>query len=517
MNSGKLFPTNRSDKKEWEDAMPDATIILKITPIPWLSLLLWVLIGLTVLYLARRPFQQVIDTLSRLIYNSMRLAATALKIAADHLQTLNREVLFAHGIDQAQRQSERELDRISDAVQRKLATYPQLERQIKERLLTMEADHRNSAEVPQDLPNWVNILNAIAAIPSAGDPMVERALQDIHKTLKTQYKTALENHRKAMSTRHRILSRMLPRWNSTEKRLNQLQNAIAQLSDDCVSVDRSVATLESVRLRADVTKRRLLFSSTSQFVTSSLLLGVFTIGAIINFNLIALPMSEMLGGHSYMAGFHTSDVAGVLMVCLQVVLGIFLMDAAQVTRLLSSIGGMNDKKRAWFFWSVLAMLTILAGVESSMAFIRDRIASDMQALEQSLAGMNPPSAAASHITVISQMILGFLLPCILATAAIPIESVIRSSRILLGMVSVWALRLVIFLLRLSGSLVCRTGRGIIRIYDLIIFPAIWLEDLIGRRLKSAKPRSNTATNRLVDHESTASMVKETVGCKKNSD
>jgi hypothetical protein len=85
------------------------------------------------------------------------------------------------------------------------------------------------------------------------------------------------------------------------------------------------------------------------------------------------------------------------------------------------------------------------------------------------------------------------------------------------MVSVWALRLVIFLLRLSGSLVCRTGRGIIRIYDLIIFPAIWLEDLIGRRLKSAKPRSNTATNRLVDHESTASMVKETVGCKKNSD
>ena len=150
--------------------MPDATIILKITPIPWLSLLLWVLIGLTVLYLARRPFQQVIDTLSRLIYNSMRLAATALKIAADHLQTLNREVLFAHGIEQAQRQSERELDRISDAVQRKLATYPQLERQIKERLLTMEADHRNSAEVPQDLPNWVNVLNAIAAIPSAGDP-----------------------------------------------------------------------------------------------------------------------------------------------------------------------------------------------------------------------------------------------------------------------------------------------------------------------------------------------------------
>jgi hypothetical protein len=74
-------------------------------------------------------------------------------------------------------------------------------------------------------------------------------------------------------------------------------------------------------------------------------------------------------------------------VCLEIVVGIFLMDALRFTRLFSVIGCLDDKKRTWFFWILLVMLTILAGVESSLAFMRDRIAADMEALRQSLAGV----------------------------------------------------------------------------------------------------------------------------------
>lgn len=497
--------------------MPDATRMLEITPIPWLSLMLWVLIALAVLYLARRPFHQVIKAISQLIYNSMRLSATALKMGCHQLETLNREVLFADGIKQAERQAERELDRISETVQRKLSTYPKLERQIMDCLSTMKDDFQKSAEIPQDLPNWVNVINAIAAIQPAGDPMAQKVLKDIHHTLKDQYKITLDSHRKAMSTRHGILSRMLPRWNSTEKRLKQLQRAIAQLSAQSVTADRCMAALDAIRSREDGTEQRLLFSSLTRFLTAGLLLGVFAVGTIINFNLIALPMSEIFGGYRYMAGFATSDIAAVVMVGLQVGLGIFLMDAAQVTHLFSSIASLNHKKRTWFFWGVLVMLTILAGLESSMAFIRDRITSDMQALKLSLAGMDPVPIAAPHISVISQMILGFLLPWILATAAIPIESIIRSSRTLLGMVCVGALRMLIFLLRLAGSIGRQSGRAAVRIYDLIIFPAIWLEGFVHRRLESTKGRPNSATIHLVGQESTANPLKETVECKKTSD
>lgn len=497
--------------------MLDETFLLTLTPIPWVSFVLWVFIILAALYLARRPFHHVIKAIARLIYNSMRLAATALKRTWHHLERLNREVLITDGIEQAERKAERELERISEMLQRKLATYPQIERQIRQSLLHMDEDYRKSAEVPQDLPNWVNVLNAIAAVKSPGDPMVQKVLQDIHNTLKQQYKVALENHRKAMSTRHDILSRMLPRWNSTEKRLKQLEIAIAQLNNHALAVDRSMAALEAVRSREDTAEQRLFFSSLTQFFTSSLILGVLTVGAIINFNLIALPMAEMVGGHSYIAGFNTSDVAGVLIVCLQVILGIFLMDAARMTRLTSLIGGLSDKKRTWFFWSVLVMLTILAGVESSMAFIRDRIAGDMLALRQSLAGMDPPPMAATNIAVIGQMVLGFLLPLILATAAIPIESFIRSSRTIVGMAFVWILRIQTVLLRFIGNLGYHTGRVVLRVYDLIIFPAIWIEDLVHRRLAHAKALPKTANDRTVGPGSNLNMLEETVGCKKLSD
>ena len=497
--------------------MPDATRMLEITPIPWLSLILWVLIALAVLYIARRPFHQVIKAISQLIYNSMRLSATALKMGCHQMETLNREVLFADGSKQAERQAERELDRISETVQRKLSAYPKLERQIMEHLSTMKDDFQKSAEIPQDLPNWVNVINAIAAIQPAGDPMAQKVLKDIHHTLKDQYKITLEGHRKAMSTRHGILSRMLPRWNSTEKRLKQLQRAIAQLSAQSAVVDRCMAALDAIRSREDGTEQRLIFSSVTRFLTASLLLGVFAVGTIINFNLIALPMSEIFGGYRYMAGFATSDIAGVVMAGLQVVLGIFLLDAARVTHLFGSISSLNHKKRTWFFWGVLVMLTILAGLESSMAFIRDRVTSDMQALELSLTGMDPVPTAAPNIFVISQMILGFILPWILATAAVPIESVIRSSRTLLGMGCVGALRMLIFLLRLAGNLGRQAGRAAVRIYDLIIFPAIWLEDLVHRRLEAQKDQPNTAKIHLVGQESTSNRLKETVVCEKTSD
>jgi hypothetical protein len=498
--------------------MPVATFMLNITPIPLVSFLLWALIGLVSLYLARRPFHQVVEAISRLIYNSIRLAATALKMSCHQLQTLNREVLMADGIEQAERQAERDLERISEMVRRKLATYPQLERQISERLLAMEADYRKSAEIPQDLPNWVNVINAIAAIKSSDDPMVLKIIQDIHLTLKSQYKVALEGHRKAISTRHSILSRMIPRWNSTEKRLKKLEIAIAQLADHTRAVDRSMAVLEAVRSGEEKVERRLYFSSLTQFFTSSLILGVFTAGAIINFKLIALPMAEMVGGHSYIAGFNTPDIAGVVIVCLQVVLGIFLMDATRVTRLFRLIGDLNDNKRAWFFWGALAMLTILAGVESWLAFIRDRITADMQALRQSLAGLDSPAMATTNIAVIGQMILGALLPLILALAAIPIESFIRSSRTLVGMVSVLVLRILTVLLRLIGNLGYYTGRSIVRIYDLIIFPAIWLEDWVHRRLDIARGLSKTTNERFVATQgSNLKVIKETVVCKKSSD
>ena len=239
---------------------------------------------------------------------------------------------------------------------------------------------------------------------------------------------------------------------------------------------------EKIRSQDEMAERQLSSSSLTQFFISGLVLSIAVIGAIINFNLVALPMSEMVGGANYIGAFRASDVAGMFIVCLEIVLGVFVMDALRITRLFSIIGSMEDRKRKMIFWVLFAFLTILAGVESSLAFMRDRIATDMEALRQSLAGVEVSEVATSSIPTIGQMIMGFILPFILTFVAIPFESFVSSSRTVLGLLAAWMLRVLAFALRLLGNLGFYLSRIVINIYDLVIFPALWLESTIFRLL-----------------------------------
>ena len=497
--------------------MPDTTILFNITPVPILSVLVWIFLSIAAMYFARRPFHDSMGSLGRVIYNAMRVASASVKMARQRLEARNREVLLAAGVEHAERRTEREFERISTAVERNLEGYPQLQRQLREDLLKLEDDYRETAEIPQGLSDWVKVIDAIAGIKPSGDPMVANLLEDIHNTLKEQHKAALEGHRKAVSDRHGILSRMVPQWRATDKALKGIEKAIADLTGRSQAVDQCITTYETVRTHTDIAERQLSSSSLTQFFTSGLVLGVFVIGAIINFNLVALPMSEMVGGASYIGAFKTSDVAGIFIVCLEVVVGIFLMDALRFTRLFSVIGCLDDKKRTWFFFILLAMLTILAGVESSLAFMRDRIAADMEALRQSLAGVEPTAVAASKIPMIGQMILGFILPFILTTVAMPFETFVSSSRTVLGMAGAWALRVLGFLLRLAGNLGYYLGRLVVNVYDLIIFPALWLEALILRKIVASPSVPKPVKDGSATKNQSLTLLEEAAPCKKTAD
>jgi hypothetical protein len=97
------------------------------------------------------------------------------------------------------------------------------------------------------------------------------------------------------------------------------------------------------------------------------------------------------------------------------------------------------------------------------------------------------------------------LPFALAFVAIPLESFVSSSRTVLGIVVAGALRLLAFILRLIGNLGYYTGRLVINLYDLIIFPSIWLEGVLtgskGKRREPAEEQlfeDNGITEEAVD-------------------
>jgi hypothetical protein len=235
---------------------------------------------------------------------------------------------------------------------------------------------------------------------------------------------------------------------------------------------------EKIRSGSDKAARALSTSAMTQFAIAGLVLLIAIGGAIINFNLIALPMSEMVGGASYIGPFKTSDVAGLVIILVELTMGLFLMESLRITRLFPIIGAMDDKMRHRMIIVTFTLLAILAGVESALAFMRDRIAHDMEALRHTLSGAEQAGLTTSLIPMVGQMVMGFILPFALTFVAIPLEMFVSSSRTVLGGLMAWLLRMFAFLLRLLGNVGFYTGRFIVNVYDLAIFPTIWLEGII---------------------------------------
>ena len=103
------------------------------------------------------------------------------------------------------------------------------------------------------------------------------------------------------------------------------------------------------------------------------------------------------------------------------------------------------------------------------------------------------------------MVMGFILPFILTFVAIPLESFVASSRTILGLIAAWMLRSLAFILRLIGHIGYYIGRLTINLYDLIIFPALWLEGVVTRRLIRT-PTKDNATDKEETIESGAIPV-----------
>jgi hypothetical protein len=84
------------------------------------------------------------------------------------------------------------------------------------------------------------------------------------------------------------------------------------------------------------------------------------------------------------------------------------------------------------------------------------------------------------------MVIAFVLPFALAFGAIPLEAFIRGGRTVLGLVTACLLRWVAFGLRASGNAVLRLGKLAVQVYDLLIFPPLWVESLLRQRGRRAE-------------------------------
>ncbi|HET7922328.1 MAG TPA: hypothetical protein VFM15_06200 [Gammaproteobacteria bacterium] len=448
------------------------------------SAVIWLLILLIVLYVARAPAQLLLRRLGGLVYRALRLAARALLRASERVNARNREVMLVQAREHQVQRLQREFERVAAYVNRDLSGYPALNRQLSGMSAQVEEDFQHSGEVPPMPPPWVEAVNSIARIPANGDPVIGSILRNVQDMLDKSSRQVVEAYRKAAGRRHEILQRMLPLWRGMNRRLEGVEKLFAGLGERTRKIDHQVARLEAIIAGTDQVEETLKSSAVTQFFIASLLLLITVVGGIINFNLIAMPMSEMVGGASYIGPFRAADVAALMLVAMEVSVGVFLMDALRFTHLFPAVGTMEDKVRRRVMLLMLVFLTVLACIESSLGFMRNLLAADREALIQQLAGGATATSAAFQyrwLPSLAQMVLGFILPFLLAWAAIPLEMFVHSARTVIGLVAAAVLRLCALLLRLVGSLFDSVSKLLVVLYDTLISPMLlgerWLRGL----------------------------------------
>jgi hypothetical protein len=131
----------------------------------------------------------------------------------------------------------------------------------------------------------------------------------------------------------------------------------------------------------------------------------------------------------------------------------------------------------------------LAGVEAALALMRDMLIADKQALLQSLATVQaaPSEGWIGRIPTAGQMLLGFILPFALAFIAIPLESLIHSTRTVGGVLLAGAVRAAAFVLRVAGNVVKHMSRVLIRLYDVAIVLPLLIERLVRKTSQRGAP------------------------------
>jgi len=467
--------------------MPNTWIIWPSQPA--LSLLVWAVLAIAAMYLARTPAHRAIRASARVLANALRLSATALMAAQERVSKRNRAVLFSGGRESMERTIAQEFTRVSATVTRDLAAYPAMHRNLSDQITRIDEDYREATEEVDELPSWSGALKlADGMIKKPADPLTAGALKGMAEGTREAHKEALSAYRERTRERHGILKGAMPHWRRLADTLKGVDKTISGLDQRAFNIDQQMHRFEEIVAGTNRAERTLSGSALTQFVVAGLVLAIAGLGGFINFQLIALPMSEMVGASSHLGGMKTSDVAALVIIMVEVAMGLFLMESLRITRLFPVIGALDEPMRKRMIWVTFGILLTLACVESSLAYMRDLLAADREALTQTLSGVAVAQAAFRWIPSLGQMVMGFILPFALTFVAIPLESFIHASRIVLGTVLSATLRVAAFGARFLSAVFHHAGSVLVTAYDLVIFVPLRVETAFVTAQAAARER-----------------------------
>ena len=293
---------------------------------PAMSLLGIFALSMLFLWAARDPMLQVLRGLGKNLETGFRSIARWCGSTAEALQTRSRDALLAAAELELHGKVERELNRIDTAFSEKVGQYSTLNRRLDDLLQHLDTDYKKCGDSPPDVPGWAGAVEAVANIPTAMDPNVKKVLEGIQGSMRDSEKKALKTYREDTAKRHKILNGMRPEWKTVRGLMSRMLDSVAKVLETTTKIDRYVDEYSKVVKERESGARVAVYSAFKPFFISVLVLGIALGGAFINFQLIALPMSELVPAGARIGSLPVSTVSALVIVLMEVAVGIFLMD-----------------------------------------------------------------------------------------------------------------------------------------------------------------------------------------------
>jgi hypothetical protein len=448
---------------------------------PALSLFAAWVASVVFLWAAREPMLNLLKSLAGLLEDGFGGFSQSCRNTAEEMRKRAQATLLAAGQLDAQGKIDRELHRIDSTFSERLGQYSKLHRKLDDLLARLATDYNRSEEAPPEVPGWTVAVEAIASIPAPGDPNVQKVLESIRKSSRDAEKKALQAYRDDTARRHKTLGGMAPCWKEVRGLMTRVRDSVTSALESTRRIHGYVEEYEKVREDQAAAARAYAFSATKLFIISLVVLAAALGGAFVNFQLIALPMSELVPAGARVGGIPVSTVSALVIVLMETTLGLFLMEILGITDLFPKLQSIPASRRKLILGVAFFGLLFLASVESSLAVLREQIVEADAALKLSLASaenrvVTDPSS--SMIPVVGQAVLGFVLPWVLALVAIPLEMLLDSVRHVIASLAVAVLQGLSHLSSVFAYAAESLGKIVAQLYDVYVSIPLRIERAI---------------------------------------
>lgn len=474
-----------------------------------LDALIWLAVAIVLLYSARRTVHGALKSIGNTVYHGLRALSLALVKSAHQLRARNQAVMLQLAIRHKQEHIEREFTQIYQTLARDLASHSDINRNLSEQLSQREADYQQMSDAPPTPPEWLAAVEAVARVPRNDAAAVASVLHDIEHTLVKHQRETISEYRRAVMGRQRLLRRMLPYWRRLSDSMASVESKVAEVTDRLGTLDQQLAQFAGLVRHTDGAVRSNGMSFSSQFLISALILAIAALGGYVDFQLSASAMSNTMQTSNAIGPWQTSSFIAFVLVTLQFSSGIVIMELLGVTRMLTALGGINNRLRQRLLVTMVTILIALAMVGAGLTYVHESLAAQQLATN---AASTTAAMSYQWIGAIGQALLAFLLPFALVPSAISLERFVHSGRVVFGAVIEYGVHATAVVLRLLGSALRDLMTLVAHAYDLLIFLPLTLERWIvgDRHVRLAEQKALAESNPFFATRSTAPMAKSRI-------